>query len=295
VIWRRVVAGFGICELVLALVLVAVPQNSSPQSTFTSNSELVLVPVQVMDQGGQPQRGLKKDAFVLESDGQPQQIAVFDEVRRSTQVMIPSPKAESTAPAPTTFSNLPADGIPHELVILVIDRVNTIPYLQRWVRDQLIEYLRAHPPQEPTALVAIAPGGLLQFHQPTWDGEALIQALQRMHVRGDTFSPVLTPDLRTSFHGRPGEYALLMANLEQNREAMLGQSLSAIHNTLRSFEEIAKAYAAVPGRKTVLWFTTGFPALDLEPNQPPLFPARLRRRDLRDFCLAIRGCLTRRQ
>jgi hypothetical protein len=70
------------------------PQNSPPQTTFTSNSELVIVPVQVMDHGGKPLPGLKKEDFVLQSDGQPQQIAVFDEVRRSTQVIIPSHKAK---------------------------------------------------------------------------------------------------------------------------------------------------------------------------------------------------------
>lgn len=279
-IWRPVVAGFGICGSVLALVLVAVPQNSSPESTFTSNSELVLVPVQVMDQGGQPLRGLKKDAFVIESDRQPQQITVFDEVRRSTQVMIPAHKAEP-ATVPTQFSNLPPDGIPHELVILAIDRLNTIGYLQKWTRDQIIAYIRAHPPQEPTALVMIAPDGLLEFEGPTWDGEALIRALQRMRFQGDMFRPELT-DLRTSFHGRSGEYAMMMANLTQDRQALLVQSQIAIQNTLHSFEEIARAYSAVPGRKTVLWFTSGFPALDLEDlgnnslqlEGPPLFGRR---------------------
>lgn len=269
---RPVVAGLSICGLLLAATLVAAPQSSSPQTTFTSNSELVLVPVQVMDHGGQPLRGLKKEDFVVESDGKSQQISVFDEVRRSTQVMVPSHKAEPKT-TPAEFSNLPRGGIPHELVILAVDRLNTIGYLQKWTRDQLIAYIREHPPQEPTALVMIAPDGLLEFQGPTWDGEELIRALQRMHVQGDLFSPMLTPDLRASFHGQPGEYALLMANLEQNREALLFQSLSTIRNTLRSFEEIAKAYAAVPGRKTVLWFTTGFPALDLEPDEPPLFSA----------------------
>jgi len=279
VISRPVVAGLSICGLVLALGLVAAPQSSSPetappsssrQATFTSNSELVLVPVQVMDHGGQPLRGLKKDDFFLESDAQPQQIAVFDEVRRSTQVMIPSHKPEPATP-PTSFSNLPPDGIPRELIILAVDRLNTVGYLQKWIRDQLIAYLRAHPPQEPTALVMIAPDGLLEFHAPTWDGEALIQALQRMHVRGDMFSPTLTPDLRTSFLGRPGDYAMMMADLEQKQQAQLALSLGAIHGTLRSFEQIARAYSGVPGRKTVLWLTTGFPALNLEPNEPPRF------------------------
>jgi VWFA-related protein len=225
---------------VLAFTAFALPQSSSPEATFPSTSDLVLVPVQVMGQGGQPLRGLKKDNFVLESDGQPQAIAVFDEVQRSTQVMVPSHKAAPTT-VPKSFSNLPPDGTPHELMILAIDRLNTIGYLQKWVRDQLIAYIRAHPPQEPTALVMIAPDGLLEFQAPTWDGEALIQALQRMHVPGDIFRPELTQDLRSAFHGRPGEYALMMANLEQNREALLFQSRSAIHNTLRSFEAIGKA------------------------------------------------------
>jgi VWFA-related protein len=273
VIRRPVVAGLSICGLLLARALSAQSQNpSSPQSTFTSNSELVLVPVQVMDHRGQPLRGLNKAAFVLESDGQPQQIAVFDEVRRSTQVMVPEHKAKP-ATVPTNFSNLRPDGIPHELVILAIDRLNTIGYLQKWARDQLIAYIRAHPPQEPTALVMIAPDGLLEFQGPTWDGEALIQALQRMRFQGDMFRPELTPDLRTSFHGRSGEYAMMMASLTQDRQALLAQSQLAIQNTLHSFEEIAKAYSAVPGRKTVMWFTTGFPALDLEPDEPPLFSA----------------------
>ncbi len=270
---RPVVAGLSICGLVLTLALVAAPQSSSPESTFTSNSELVLVPVQVMDHGGQPLRGLKKEDFVLESEGQPQQIAVFDELRRSTQVMIPSHKVESTVTTPTSFSNLPPDGIPHELVILAIDRLNTIGYLQKWTRDQLIAYIRAHPPQEPIALVMIAPDGLLEFQGPTWDGEALIQALRRMRFQGDMFRPELTPDLRTSFHGRSGEYAMMMANLTQDRQALLVQSQIAIQNTLHSFEEIAKAYSAIPGRKTVLWFTSGIPALDLVLDEPPLFPA----------------------
>jgi VWFA-related protein len=133
----------------------------------------------------------------------------------------------------------------------------------------------------------IAPDGLLEFPGPTWDGEVLIQALQHMHLQGDMFRPELTQNLRTTYQGRPGEYAFMMANLEQNREAMLIQSLSAIHNTLRSLEEIGKAYAAIPGRKTVLWFTTGFPALDLEQPDPPLFRAPSHETGLTRFLFGI--------
>lgn len=269
--WRVVVAGTGVCWFVMALALPALAQSSSSQqATFTSNSELVLVPVEVMDHGGQPLRGLKPEDFLLESDGKPQQVALFEEVRRSTQIFLPSTKPQAAPSVSTTFSNLPSDGVPHEVVILAIDRLNTIGYLQKWTRDQLIKYLLAGPLKEATALVAIAPDGLLEFQGPTWDPQSLIQALQRMHVQGDQFRPELT-NLQTSYHGTPGEYAAVMANLEQDRQALLMQSLQSIRATLRSFEQIAKAYSAIPGRKTVLWFTTGFPALDLEPDPPPLF------------------------
>lgn len=50
-----------------------------------------------MDHGGQPQHELKKEDFLLESDGKPEHISVFEEVRRSTQVYLPSPKPQRTA------------------------------------------------------------------------------------------------------------------------------------------------------------------------------------------------------
>ncbi len=271
-IQRPLVASLSlILSFCLCLPVPAAPQDSSqPQSTFTSNSELVLVPVQVM-LGGQPVRGLSQEDFTLESDGNVQHLAVFEEFRRSTQVFWPGPQDKTPIQERTKFSNLPAEGMPHEVMIIVIDTINVGSYLQKWTKKQLIEYFQSHRLLESTALVEMTQAGMLEFQGPTWDANALVSALKKMQPTVDQFTPELTTGLHASLHGGPGEYAMAMANIEQARYQELLDSLGATEQSLRCFEQIAHAYSAIQGRKTVVWFTTGFDALNQIPDPPPLF------------------------
>ena len=276
--WRRVVAHVGVCGLLLVLAIcplslvVSSQTASSPQTTFTSDSELVLVPVELLDDTGHFLQGLTPADFQLESDGKPQRIAVFEEVHRPTQIYLPGPAAQPPKTLPAAFSNLPADGMPHDLTIVVIDRLNTRVDLQEWTRKQLLQYFESHLLLQPTALVAMTPAGLLEFQGPTWDKAALLSALNKLQPADRRFTPELNMGLRAWLHGRPGDYAIAMANTALAQEQLLNESLGAIGQSLRCFEQIARAYSAIPGRKTVLWFTSGFPALEEEPEAlPPLF------------------------
>lgn len=261
--------------LSFALPPSAVTQTSSPaDTTFTSNSELVLVPVQVLDHMGQPLRGLKQQDFVLESDGKAQPIGVFDEIRRQPPVShsgdllrVSTTNADT---ASTTFSNVPSSGLPHDSVILAVDLVNTSPYLQNWIIQQIVKYLRATPLQSPTALVALTSRGMLQFQGFTTDTSALIAAAYKIgpHAGRPDFSNA--PSLHVSFTG-PGTYASSMAEIAGTYERSLTYAANAVFASLRCFDEIAWAYAGIPGRKTVAWFTSGFPVLEEVPNAPPLF------------------------
>jgi VWFA-related protein len=149
-----------------------------------------MVPVEVVDHFGMPVHGLKKENFVLKSDGNPQPIAIFDEMRPE-----PTPSAASSVPVPPRliaanpaplvpgkFTNLPEAGIPQQLNILAVDTVNTPMRLQAWARDQIIRYLQANPPHQPVELVAITPGGVRQLHPFTTDTAALVAALKTMHM-----------------------------------------------------------------------------------------------------------------
>ena len=257
----RLVTSIGV--LLLTSALRVLPQTA-PQPTFTSNSELVLVPVAVSDHGGKPLHGLKQENFRLESDRAPQQIAVFDEVRpASTPPTANSTSAvQRTPPAtPHKFSNMPAQGLPQQILILAIDMVNTPLLLQKWAQDQAIKYLQSNPPQQPVAVVAFKPSGLREVQAATTDTGALIAAISRLRANftAHDSEEALIPHIDR--YGRLDTYESLMNGLDKKNAEEEQQGVAAGAVTLLSFEQLAWAYAGIPGRKTVLWLTTGFPLM----------------------------------
>lgn len=265
--------------LAAALAASARAQNSSPSdSTFTSNSELVVVPVQVTDPSGHPIQGLKKENFVLKSDGNPQRIALFEE-RSSNCASPPSgiapPPAvatvSSSAPdTPTHFTNLRTEGIPNDLLIVAIDKVNTPAALQGWAREQLIRYWRVNPPQQPVEVVAVTFHGLRQMQSFTTDVNALTAAVRNMQTnltRDDNHQVMLS---RMDHNGRIDSYTSMVNEKLKNQADDIAGNVDGGAATLQNFEELAWAYSGIPGRKTVLWLTTGFPIQQEEPDGPSM-------------------------
>ncbi len=257
----------------LFTALAASPQSLPASSTtFSSNSELVMVPVHVTDHYGRPVRGLKKQDFVLKSDGTPQRIALFEEVQSaSVPASTPPPVVEKAAAhAPATFSNARATEIPQQLVILALDSVNTPAPLQGWTRDQLIKYLQANPPRQPTEVVAITYDGLRQVQAFTTDTAALIDSVRKMrsHITANDQDEPLMSHMDQS--GRIDTYGSLVRAAQQREADKAAANIDTGSATLRSFEQLAWAYSGVPGRKTVLWLTTGFPIVQEVPDGPAM-------------------------
>lgn len=262
--WRLFVSAIAIT--LLARSAFASPQTSTnADATFTSNTELVTVPVHVADHYGQPLHGLKKEDFALQSDGKPERIGLFEEMRTETPAAPTVVRSATAGPAaapgatPLKFSNLETGIIPQQMYILAVDTVNTPALLQGWARDHLIQYLKANPFRQPVELVAITSGGLRQLHGFSTDNESLIESLKKMNTslsRRDS-QQVYVSHMDPS--GRIDSYKSVVNSLQeiQASESALGADAGSV--TLRCFEELAWAYAGIPGRKTVLWFTSGFP------------------------------------
>ena len=253
---------------------VAAQDESRPDTTFSSNSELVLVPVQVLDHMGQPLRGLKQENFALLSDDKTQRIGPFQEIENYSTGQRSGDLLRVSAPSfssPNVYSNVPDSGLPTQSVILAIDLLNTSQYIQQWTKQQAIAYLRAKPAQIPTAVVTMTSDGLRQFQGFTTNTETLIAAVQRIQRRSD--GPVDfagAPALHLAFTG-PGTYASAMADIQSAYERDFRSAWNSVFASLRSFDEMAWAYAGVPGRKTVLWFSSGFPVMEMYADPPPLF------------------------
>ena len=160
--------------------------------------------------------------------------------------------------------------MPQQLLIIAIDTVNTPILLQSWARNQTIKYLQANPPKQPVAIVAITPDGLREVHEFTADTATLVESLKQMRInfsRHDS-QEALIPHIDSS--GRIETYASYVNALTERQADEVGRNFNAGLITLQAFEQLAWAYSGVPGSKTVLWLTSGFPIVQEVPTGPAM-------------------------
>src|SRR4051812_5637344 len=144
---------------ILFTLLGSVAAQQSPP-VFRTSSDLVLVPVVAM-QHGDAVRGLTKDDFVIFRDGTREEIAVFEEVDRT------SPSSPVRLP-PHTVQNYVSEDWHQDLVVVALDftsgtwSANNL--IKAYVRDILLELAAAGTP---TSVVLMTESGAVQVHSFT--------------------------------------------------------------------------------------------------------------------------------
>ncbi|HVZ18297.1 MAG TPA: VWA domain-containing protein [Terriglobales bacterium] len=278
-----------------ALVLKASDQKTSsdkPSPTFTSQTELVLVPTVVTDKSGQHVSGLTKEDFQVLDQRRPQEIKVFEEITTSSG----QPQAKSSI-VNGEFSNYVNAGTldsPRRVTIIVFDLVNMPTLKQQSARKALLQFLsETASANEPTAVYSISRKGVSVISDFTTDPKVLAEALTKLKTGHETIvsgmertmhegiegggavSPnMMNAMVSTSTEG--GKMASILLALEQldNQLQLNISSMErrfAVDYTLDAMHEIAQACAAIPGRKSLLWVGGGFP-FDVSPNDMMLDP-----------------------
>ncbi len=236
----------------LVLAVSAGAQNAPSEDipVFRSRSELVTVPVVVTDKKGDPVEHLTKDDFVLIEDGKQQKIASFDEVMRGVG-------AQKTPDTSTPNSPTPR-AVPPNITILVLDLVNTPFEAQSRSAEQMLKYVQdAVDESQPTALFVINWKGLTQIHDFTVDPKVLAKALKK--VRGGQ-AMVEQANQEAIPAGTPPELAALLEDIRHSEQRMESvERVQAIGITMRSLRQIAQHCAGLPGRKSLIWASGGFP------------------------------------
>jgi VWFA-related protein len=128
--------------------------------------------------------------------------------------------------------------------------------------------------EEPTALFGLNQSGLKQLHPFTTDTGVLIAALKK--VRGEVSSvemsdesAQMTAEMTASLDSNSvSQSADTIAQFMQDAEATLAayQQRNSIRTTLTAMTQIAHAFEAVPGRKTMIWASGGFPFMIDDPQ-----------------------------
>jgi VWFA-related protein len=239
----------------LVLLPLAIQQlPPSPAPVFRSGTRLVQVNVVVHDKRGQPVADLAKADFTLLENGKPQEISFF-----SVDSVKAGAAAAPARPLPSrTFTNALAahNNVPTSVTVLLIDTLNTTVADQMRARAGLLTFLQQLQPQDRIAIFAMTPHGLALLHDFTSDSASLVE---RLHAA----KPQVSPALETSFANATLQQDLHNMGLDALTD---GEQVAADFETgnritlsVTAMLAIAEHLAGVPGRKSLIWVSSGFP------------------------------------
>jgi VWFA-related protein len=257
--------------------LILHPNSAEDESKveFRTQTFLIQVPVVVTDKSGNHIHGLTKEQFTLLESGKAVNVANFEELTANNSV-IAAPVA-----APGQFRNLTLDGTqPRNIVVVALDTVNT-PFLdQAYGRKELVKFL-SHNLQtgQVLALMLITSHGLKVVEGLTGDPEHLMAALKKAGgeisrletVSVDAQADAITGDMPiTSFSPYADPFSAIDSFVEYG-DAMEAQFFqeNAIETTMNAFLGISYSLSGIPGRKSLIWATGGFPFNIESPSSVP--------------------------
>lgn len=249
----------------------AAPQDQeAPTTTIRSQTQLVYVPIVVRGKDGKHLTGLTKEAFTVQQDGTPQQISVFEEISG------PRAKERGLSVDPGFVTNATPETSDRQLTVIVLDVMNTPIMRQADARQAVIKYLgKSARANHPIALFALNSNGLRQVYSFTEDPKLLIAALQKIGSKsGEAFDQISKNQSdverlqaeQAMFGGDPAMAAIYERLINATKVINVYYQETSIRTTLAALEQLAGAMSGVPGRKSVLWVTAGFPFVFDDPH-----------------------------
>lgn len=242
----------GVVSLLAAVASIrpcaAAQQDPNGTTTLQMYSRLTVIDVTATDRDGQPVYGLQQSDFTILEDGKPQPIRNFEEVGlRPVMPMRDLP--------PNIYTNLQPPAPSSAVNILLLDFENEAP-------------IDSTNPDQVSRSVA------MQKRVK----DAAKQALQKMPDGTRIAVLSMTNNLRI-LQSFTSDRALLAAaidatpyDVDGNGDRQCIQSNNRNRSVLESFDQIAVSSAAVKGRKNLIWFTVGIPAITDPNDRRPCLP-----------------------
>lgn len=254
---------------------IAQPQNSNPQSapatTIKTKTQVVLLDVIATDKRGNPITDLKREDFTILEKGRSQQVASFAMVDTAKHGPMPGGGVAAAAKLPPgVFTNKESAAEKEgQLVVLLLDALNTPWKDQAYARNQMLSYLKKNQSSQRMAIYGLTTK-LIRLQDFTND-PALLKSVLEKH-KGQS-SPLLEdpnePGVDTS--QMTADMAAGVASFQEEQAAYMMDMRVRI--TLDALKAIGRELSGYPGRKKLIWVTASIP-VQLEPGENASFTSQ---------------------
>ena len=231
--------------------------GTEPAISLRVTTRMVVLDVIATEKDGTPIPDLQPKDIQLLEDGRPQKVKLFSRVSNDSAH---SEKKAAPQLPPNVYSNRPVYSQPDSpLVLLLLDGINTAGTDQAYARQQLLQYVRTLKADQRVAIFALTTD-LFLLQDFTSNPEILRAALDK-YSASDSFlltrgAPAeVTPQMAEIMARTP-----LLDNLIRfNQESAVNASDERVRVTLAALHSIARAMIGYPGRKNLIWVSSGFP------------------------------------
>jgi VWFA-related protein len=256
--------------LPILVAVIAAAQQDTPSPTFRAGTKLVEVDVIARSKGA-PATGLSKDDFILFDNGKPRKIAFFSV--QSGRAAAPPAANVTPLPAGVVTNRAEPEGHPQgNTVVVFLDQRNTPQPDQAFAIQRIAKFIATRGPEDRTGIYTFGREGSLKIVQEiTSDSELLSRAAASLKAQDPSY---LSPDVTGLSEGNGGRGLLPARQRGQHSPDANGSEFNGGHaaaeftallvrtgeiDTKQALEQAERHLANVPGRKSLIWISPGFP------------------------------------
>ncbi len=231
----------------------AASQTAPSAGVIQTATHAVLVNVVVKDKHGKAINNLQRNDFTLLDNGEEQKIALF--AREDS-----ADAGFSVAPGPLTFTNRPPGDAP-AVVVYLFDELNTSLTDQETAKSDFLHYLRELPADSRVSVFVLG-DSLVLLHDFSQETASLLTQINRHSNR-------VNPEVTAATTPPPSANSLTggVANTSQWDSFMRDSTKTYVDytknvrasRTADALQTIAGHLQGIPGPKTLIWISGGFP------------------------------------
>ena len=241
--------------LLLALPSLAAAQAAPDQGVIQTETHVVMVNVVVKNKHGKPVDDLRREDFQLLDNNNEQKIALF-----ALEADSETATAAANTPGRMTFTNRPGPS-GAAVTVFLFDELNTGLTDQELAKKDFLHYLHGLPSDSRVAVFVLG-GSLVLLHDFSQDMASLVAAIEKHsnRINPEVAADTAAPGSSNSLTGDPTTTAQWDSFIKASNQPYIDYSETVrATSTAAALETIAGHVQGIPGRKTLIWISGGFP------------------------------------